>query len=158
MSERLSGLILSAPSVKLGLDSSEFEARVSLVLGRLFPYLPMVRFRNSSISRDSTVVQSYETDALVYHGRTPARTASEIIRAIRRVQQNGERITIPLLVIQGSRDQVADIRGSRELCALARSADKRIRICDGVYHEIMNEPERASVLGETSDWLDARTR
>ena len=160
ISERaeLSGLILSAPSVKLGRDFSELKVRASLVLGRLFPHLPMVRFRSSSISRDPTVVRTYQTDALVYHGRTPARTASEIIRAIRRVQLDAERIAIPLLVMHGSRDHVADIEGSRELWARARSVDKRIRICDGLYHEIMNEPEKASVLEEMSDWLNARAR
>jgi len=68
-----------------------------------------------------------------------------------------ERIAIPLLVMHGSQDQVADIEGSRELCARARSRDKRIRICDGLYHEIMNEPEKASVLEEMSGWLDVRT-
>ena len=153
----LSGLILSAPSVKLGRDFSELKARASLVLGRLFPHLPTLRFRSSSISRDSTVVRAYQTDGLVYHGRTPARTASEIIRAIRRVRLNAERIAIPLLVMHGGRDQVADVEGSRELCARARSADKRVRVYDGLYHEIMNEPEKASVLEEMSDWLNART-
>ena len=159
ISERaeLSGFILSAPSVKLGRDFSQLKARASLVLGRLFPHLPMIRFRSSSLSRDSAVVQAYQTDALVYHGRTPARTASEIIRAIQRVQLNVERIAIPLLVMHGSQDQVADIEGSKELYARARSRDKRIRICDGLYHEIMNEPEKASVLDEMSDWLDVRT-
>jgi alpha-beta hydrolase superfamily lysophospholipase len=153
----LSGLILSAPSVKLGRDFSERKARASVVLGRLFPHLPTVRFRSSSISRDPTVVQAYQTDALVYHGRAPARTASEIVRATQRVQLNMERIAIPLLVMHGGHDQVADIEGSRELCERARSADKCIRICDGLYHEIMNEPEKASVLEEMSDWLNART-
>ena len=98
----LSGLILSAPSVKLGRDFSKLKARASLVVGRLFPHLPTVRFRSSSISRDSAVVHAYEADPLVYHGRTPARTASEIIRAIRRVQLNEEGIAIPLLIMHGS--------------------------------------------------------
>jgi acylglycerol lipase len=152
----LSGVILSAPSVRLGRDFTEFQARASLVLGRLLPHLPMVRCHSSSISRDAAIVQAYRTDALVYHGRIPARTASEIVRAIRRVQLNMERIAVPLLVMHGGQDQVTDSEGSRELWARARSADKRIRIWDGLYHEIMNEPEKAAVLEEISDWLDAR--
>jgi acylglycerol lipase len=155
---RLSGVVLSAPSVRLGRDFTEFQARASLVLGRVFPHLPMVRCRSSSISRDAAVVHAYQTDALVYHGRVPARTASEIVRAIQRVQLNMERIAVPLLVMHGGQDQVTDSEGSRELWARAGSVDKRIRICDGLYHEIMNEPEKASVLQEISDWLDARTR
>jgi acylglycerol lipase len=159
ISERaaLSGFILSAPSVRLGRDFTELQARAALVLGGLFPHLPMVKCQSSSISRDPAVVQAYQTDALVYHGRTPARTGAEIVRAIRRIQRNMERIAIPLLVMHGGQDQVTDSEGSRELWARVGSTDKRIRICDGLYHEIMNEPEKASVLKEMSDWLDAHT-
>lgn len=153
----VSGLILSAPVVKLGRDYSPFKIGASLALGRAFPHLPMVRFKSSSVSRDPVVVRAYEDDELVYHGRTPARTASEIVRAVQRLQASVERISIPLLVMHGSRDQVADVDGSKELCERAGSFDKSLRICDGLWHEIMHEPERDFVLQEMSDWLDERT-
>jgi acylglycerol lipase len=153
----LSGLILSAPAVKLGRDYSKFKILACLVLGRLFPHLPMVRFRSSSVSRDSVIVQGYREDELVYHGRTPARTASEIVRAIRRAQLGAGRISVPLLVMHGSHDQVAELEGSRELHARAQSLDKSMRVYDGLYHEIMHEPEQALVLDEMAAWLDART-
>jgi alpha-beta hydrolase superfamily lysophospholipase len=152
----VSGLILSAPSAKLGRDYSPFKIRASLALGRAFPHLPLVRFKSSSVSRDPAVVKAYEDDTLVYHGRIPARTASEIVRAVRRLRANAERISIPLLVMHGSRDQVADAGGSRDLHERAGSFDKSLRIWDGLWHEIMNEPERDAVLKEMSDWLDER--
>jgi alpha-beta hydrolase superfamily lysophospholipase len=43
------------------------------------------------------------------------------------------------------------------LYASARSNDKSLRVYDGLFHEIMNEPEKALVLGEISTWLGART-
>jgi acylglycerol lipase len=153
----VSGLILSAPVAKLGRDYSPFQIGASLALGRAFPHLPMVRFKSSSVSRDPVVVRAYESDELVYHGRTPARTASEIVRAVQRLQASAERISIPLLVMHGSQDQVADVDGSKELCARAGSFDKSLRICDGLWHEIMHEPERDAVMQEMSDWLDERT-
>ncbi|MCK4408490.1 MAG: lysophospholipase [Candidatus Eisenbacteria sp.] len=152
----LSGLILSAPSVRLGSDFSPFKARVSELLGRTFPGFPTVKFRSESLSSDENVVQAYRDDELVYRGRTPARTASEIIRTIRAVQERMHRIELPLLVMHGADDQVADVEGSRQLYEGARSADKSLRIYDGFYHEIMNEPEKAIVLGEISAWLNAR--
>ncbi len=154
----LSGLVLSAPAVKLGEDFSEFEIRASLVLGRLLPHFPMAGVRSASVSRDPAVVEDYQTDPLVHHGSTPARTASEIVRAIWRVQREAERISTPLLLMHGAEDQVADIEGSREFFELVRSADKRLRVLDGLYHDIMNEPEKASVLEEISDWLNAREK
>ncbi len=152
----LSGLVLSAPSVMLGGDFSPLKASVSVVLGRVLPRFPTVRFRTESLSRDAGVVQAYRDDRLVFHGRTPARTASEIIRAIRRVQELMDGIELPLLVVHGGQDQVTDVEGSRRLYASARSADKSLRVYDGLFHEIMNEPEKALVLGEISAWLGAR--
>ena len=60
--------------------------------------------------------------------------------------------------MHGGQDQVADIGGSREFYARARSKDKRLRVFDDLYHDIMNEPEKASVLEEITDWLNVRTR
>jgi alpha-beta hydrolase superfamily lysophospholipase len=153
----LSGLVLSAPAVQLGQDFSKFEIRASLVLGRLLPLFPMSGIRSASISRDPAVVNDYREDPLVHHGRTPARTASEVIRAIRRIESDGERIEVPLLLMHGGQDQVADIAGSREFYQRVRSNDKRMRVLDGLYHDILNEPERASVLEEISGWLNERS-
>jgi alpha-beta hydrolase superfamily lysophospholipase len=156
--EGLSGLVLSAPSVRLGSDFSPLKARIAELLGRALPNFPTVRFRSESLSRDASVVQGYRADRMVYQGRTPARTASEIIRAIRAVQERVHCIELPLLVMHGSEDQVADIEGSRRLHDCVGSEDKTLGIYDGLYHEIMNEPEKASVLGDVSAWLSARTR
>jgi alpha-beta hydrolase superfamily lysophospholipase len=149
----LSGLVLSAPSVSLGDDFPLLRRRLAELAGRALPWLPTVRFPSESLSRDASVVEGYRADALVYHGRTPARTASEIIRAIRRVQERMEAIELPLLVMHGSRDQVADVEGSRMLHEHSSSCDKTLRVYEGLYHEIMNEPERESVLGELAEWL-----
>ena len=155
---RPEGLILSAPAVRLGRDYSELKIAASLVIGRLLPRLPMVRFKSASISSDPEVVECYRNDALVFHGRTPARTASEIVRATRRLEASVERLSLPLLVMHGGEDQVADIEGSRELYSRARSEDKTLRVYDGFWHEIMHEPDGHVVLSETMAWMDERVR
>jgi alpha-beta hydrolase superfamily lysophospholipase len=39
----------------------------------------------------------------------------------------------------------------------AGSPDRTLRLYDGLYHELLNEPERRVVLGDVIAWLDART-
>lgn len=151
----LSGLVLSAPSVLLGDDFPPLRRKLAEAAGRLLPGLPTVKFPSESLSRDASVVEDYRQDDLVYHGRTPARTASEIIRTIRLVQARMAAIELPLLVMHGSRDQVADVEGSRTLHERAGSPDKTLRVYEGLYHEIMNEPERESVFEELTAWLAA---
>jgi alpha-beta hydrolase superfamily lysophospholipase len=36
------------------------------------------------------------------------------------------------------------------------STDKELKIYDGLYHEIFNEPERLEVLGDLATWIEAR--
>jgi lysophospholipase len=38
---------------------------------------------------------------------------------------------------------------------LASSDDKTIKRYEGLYHEILNEPERAAVVADMLAWLDA---
>ncbi len=80
-SVRLDGMILSAPSLMLGSDFPEWKKMLVIFLSRLFPRLPSVHIDCRSLSRDDEVVRLYREDPLVYHGRTPIRTAAEIIRA-----------------------------------------------------------------------------
>jgi len=35
------------------------------------------------------------------------------------------------------------------------STDKTLKVYDGLYHEVFNEPERDQVIGDAISWLDA---
>ena len=53
-------------------------------------------------------------------------------------------------------DRVTDPQGSRQLYERAQAADKTLTIYDGLYHELLNEPEQATVLQEMTAWMDQR--
>jgi len=154
----LDGLVLSAPSIKLGADFNPVKSKMAELLGRPFPTLPTARFRAESLSRDPEVVRAYREDELVFHGRTPARTASEINRAMRFVRRTMHDIVLPLLMMHGSSDRVTDPDGSRLFYDSVRSKDKSFETYDGLYHEIMNEPEKTRVLTDVARWLDSHVR
>ena len=50
---------------------------------------------------------------------------------------------------------IVDPGGAQTLYDKASSKDKTIRIYEGLYHEVFNEPERAGVLKEVETWLAA---
>jgi alpha-beta hydrolase superfamily lysophospholipase len=72
-----------------------------------------------------------------------------------RVTAEAETINLPFIVIQGSEDKLVDPAGAQMLYDKASSADKRIKIYEGLYHEVFNEPEREEVLKDVEVWLDA---
>jgi alpha-beta hydrolase superfamily lysophospholipase len=63
------------------------------------------------------------------------------------------RIELPILVLHGSADRLADPEGSRVLYEGVASEDKTLKLYKGFYHEIFNEPGQRQVLGDIKNWL-----
>jgi alpha-beta hydrolase superfamily lysophospholipase len=67
-----------------------------------------------------------------------------------------EQVRVPLLILHGTADRVAAVEGSRELFQRAGTADKTLRLYPGLYHEVLNEPEKEQVLADLIAWIDRR--
>ena len=151
---QLDGLVLSAPELRLRADLHPWLRRVAGVAGWLTPWLRVVRMGFGNISRDPEVVARVRADPLVFHGRFPARTAAEMARAMRLAEAGRESIRPPLLVLHGTADRVCDPAGSRDLCRHAQSPTKTLHLYEGLYHEVLSEPERGQVMTDILNWLE----
>jgi acylglycerol lipase len=102
-------------------------------------------------------VSAYRDDPLVFHGRLPARTVAEMSAAADGFPATVPALRLPLLVMHGGADAIVPVAASRMVHERAGSADRTLRIYDGLYHEILNEPEQGAVLADVTGWLDAHT-
>ena len=148
------GAVLSAPALKISDDVSRTTIALSKVLSVLAPGLGLAALELGGLSRDPEVVAAYRNDPLVFHGRTPARLVAESLGAMRRVAAEAGRIVLPFLVVQGGADRMVDPAGARMLYDKAGSKDKTLRVYEGLYHEVFNEPERDRVLQDVETWLE----
>jgi len=149
------GAVISAPAIKASGNISQATILMGKILSALAPKMGLIPVDAESISRDPEVVRAYVNDPLVFHGKTPARLAAELLKAMLRVTAEADKITLPFIVLQGSEDKLVDPRGAQALYDKAGSKDKTIRIYEGLYHELLNEPERARVLSDVETWLAA---
>ncbi len=149
------GLLLSGASLKLSDKYSPSLITLAKIISFVFPKLRLLKLDASAVSRDPEVVRDYVRDPLVYHGGIPARTGAEMNRAMELIRQRMEALEVPLLIMHGTGDLLADPEGSRQLYDRAESGDKDLRLYEGLYHEILNEPEKAQVLADMVEWLDA---
>ena len=147
------GAILSAPSVKMPGSVSTLTLLAGKVLSALLPRLGLVRLEAEGVSRDPAVVRAYRSDPLVFTGKITARLGTELLQAMDRVLAEARKIRLPLLILQGAADKLVDPGGAQVLFDRVGSADKTIKIYEGLYHEVFNEPEHDRVLGDVEKWL-----
>jgi alpha-beta hydrolase superfamily lysophospholipase len=131
-------------------------SRVMRFVGRLFPRLPLAKLKATDVSRDLDIVRRYDSDPLVYRGRIKAGLAAAMIDATRRIYERTPAVSSPLLVMHGTADALASPDGSRVFHERAGSPDKTLRLYEGFFHEILNEPERDRVIADIAAWIDER--
>ena len=150
----LSGLVLSAPVAAL--ESASTATRVvSALLSRVTPRLGVFGVDPGAVSRDPEVVEDYEGDPMVFHGKLPVRTVAELAGEIGDLPEGVVAIELPVLLLYGTADTLAVPAGSEMLSERISSSDLTVIPYTGLYHEILNEPEREEIIASIGDWLDA---
>ncbi len=152
----LHALILSSPALQIPPDVSPLAQKIVGVINRVAPRLIMGKLEIDHISRVEAVREAYLADPLTNNKGIRARVGYEVLKATRHVRQHPEAFTMPLYLFHGTADRITDPNGSKWLYDEAPSADKSLRLFDGLYHETMNEPERDEVLAELTDWITVR--
>jgi acylglycerol lipase len=155
--DALDALVLSGPLAVLE-AASPAQRIVGRVLSAVAPSLGVVAIDSTAVSRDPQVVTDYDDDPLNYHGKLPARTVAELSKAIEGFPEAVTRFKLPLLVMHGTADRLVPIAGGEMVAERAGSEDKTFKRYDGLFHEILNEPERQQVVNDMADWLDAHFR
>ncbi|MEX1142464.1 MAG: lysophospholipase [Thermoleophilaceae bacterium] len=150
----LAGLILSAP---LAVIEAGPVARAAVrTLSRLTPRLPLHRIDATTVSRDPDVVRAYERDPLNHRGRLPARTVGELAAGVAALPERLPQLGLPILAMHGTADRLVAPAGSALVRERAGSEDCTLIAYDGLYHELLNEPERERVVADVADWIAAR--
>ena len=151
------GLILSSPFLRLGMPVPPLKLNAARLLSLVAPAVNIGSTLDpAGLSHDQEVVRVYGTDPLNHHVAT-ARWAAEVVAAQSAALSAAGGIRLPLLLLYGDADAVADPDASRELFAGAGSVDKTVHCYEGFYHEIFNETGRDAVFADLAAWLEART-
>jgi acylglycerol lipase len=153
--DTIDALVLSGPLAALA-AASPVQRLAAQVLSVVAPRLGLIGVDPTLVSRDPAVVRAYVEDPLVFHGKLQARTIAQLAAVIARFPEEAPAIRVPLLVMLGSADRLAPPAGGRMVHERASSTDKTLLVYDGLYHEILNEPEQERVMDDLVAWLDAR--
>lgn len=154
---RLSGIVVTAPLLRLKMQVPPWKAAVGRMLSGLTPTFSMKTGLDPNLlSHDQEIVRNYVNDPLV-HGVASARFFTELLHAEEETIRDARKLTLPCLIMQGSGDGIVDPAATEDFFKGVASADKTLKVYDGLYHEVLNEPEKEDILREISAWLSART-
>jgi lysophospholipase len=151
------GMVLSAPALAPGSSLSPAKIKLAMAIAKVAPGLRVEPLDADAISRDQAVVDAYRADPLVFNGRVSAGVAAALLGAMQRFPARYPELRLPILLQQGTADQLVDMRGTKELEAAAVNAKVTSHYYEGAYHEIYNEPERDAVIADLVSWLDTVT-
>lgn len=150
----LDGLVLSGPLVQVTVESALLKSLAG-VLSAVVPDLGVAALDlEEKISRDPAVVRAYREDPLVYRGKAKARTGAEILATTQNLPARLPRLSVPLLLLHGTDDEICALAGSTMVHDRVSSPDKTLRRYQGLYHEVFNEPERDEVLADLVSWVE----
>ncbi|MHB1355329.1 MAG: alpha/beta hydrolase [Anaerolineae bacterium] len=151
----LAGAVLSGIVAKEPANTSPATVALGKILSGIAPKLRFLDLEFPALCRDPSVVQAYIDDPLVCCEKATVRLAVELLRATQYVQANAAAIKLPILLLQGSADRIVDPAGARMLYDAVSSEDKTLKMYDGMFHEVYNEPERVMALHDLETWLEA---
>jgi acylglycerol lipase len=155
-SRGLVGLVLSAPALAAAEVVPPLKLAMARLMSRIAPNAGALKLEAAAVSRDPAVVRAYEQDPLVFHDSIPSRTAVELLDAMDSVASRARQLRLRVLAQHGTADRLVPLAGVQPVYQqLGVQRLRTLRIYDGLYHEIYNEPERDRVLADLLSWLEA---
>ncbi|MBT9316715.1 alpha/beta fold hydrolase [Leptothoe spongobia] len=103
-------------------------------------------------SRDRSVVLAYAHDAL-RHQKGTARLATEFLKTVQSLYAEQSHLTLPILMLHGTADQVADHAVSHKFFENLPLGQKKFIGYSGAYHELYNESNQAEIMTDVNAWL-----
>jgi alpha-beta hydrolase superfamily lysophospholipase len=150
---QLSGLISTGSGLRSPLIEQKLKVAFAHSMASVLPTMTLSTGLNPEhLSHDPSVVQDYRNDPLIHYKASLA-MASSTIRATQWTMEHAAELSYPLLLIHGAADQLTYPSGSQEF-ARRVSGSCTLRLWEGLYHEIHNEPEKEQVIAVIVQWMD----
>lgn len=150
-------LVLSSPllGVKVPINP------LVVMLGQLvLPIIPTMRFSNridlKNMTHDPEFVAQRRCDKFI----TRTVTASWFFamnKALETAQAEAERVSLPVLALQGTSDKTTDPEAMAKWWERIRSTEKGMLVFEDHFHELFFEPDWRDTLELLLNWLDEKS-
>ena len=150
----IKGAIITSPWLRLSFEPPASKRIIASVASFIMPGLIQPSgLQVAHLSHDPEVVKAYSEDPLV-HDKISVRLFHDTCSAASSALLNASKLQTPLLLMHGSDDMICSVEGTREFARQTRMAE--LKIWEGAYHELHNEPVREEVFRYIIGWIERR--
>jgi len=110
------------------------------------------------ISRIRAFQNELDWDPWCYHGPLRARAGRELFSALVEIEHRTGELTLPLLILYGTEDKIVSLREVKEIHRRWGGRDRTLVTMKGLYHDVLNEPERQEAIDTIISWLSQRVK
>ena len=148
----IKGAIVTSPALRLAFEPDKTKLKLAAVMKYFFPgFIQHSPIAVSYLSHDKEVVENYKNDPLV-HGKISVNLFNGFMNSAKYSLSFASGLKLPLLLIHGSDDMICLPSGSIEFAEKAKLAE--LKIWEGGYHELHNEPFKNEVFAFIMKWLN----
>lgn len=150
---RWRAVILSSPAFGFAVKVPALKKLAGRVASRVLPDFALpAGVKGEDLTHDPAIARAYDEDPLVIKNAR-ARWYTEALAAQDRVVASAGSFSLPLYVAVGTRDRVADIGRAKDFFQATAASDKVWDACEGLFHEVLNEPQWPQLAARMGDWI-----
>jgi 2,4-dienoyl-CoA reductase-like NADH-dependent reductase (Old Yellow Enzyme family)/alpha-beta hydrolase superfamily lysophospholipase len=153
----LAGVLLVGPPFGVPEGISRVVLLISSLLAVAAPRLavrpapPIER-----ISRVRAFQNELHGDPWCNHGPLRARPGRQLASSLVELQKRTGELALPLMILYGTEDRIVSRREVEEIHRRWGGTDRTFKKMEGLYHDVLNEPERQTALEAVVGWLAAQ--
>ncbi len=107
------------------------------------------------LTHDRRICREYDSDRLVFYQRS-VRLYIGFNKARQCAFKQAAKIKIPMLILAGGCDKIISLDKLQEFYNQLGSLEKKFTVYDGLYHEILNEPAKETIILDILEWMKAQ--
>ncbi|MGQ9620626.1 MAG: lysophospholipase, partial [Bacteroidales bacterium] len=150
----IDGAVVTSPWIRLTFQPSKSRILLARMMKHIFPSLIQpTGLVTEHLSHNNDIVDKYINDPLV-HDKISVSLFYAAVSSSDYILKNAKTLSVPLLLLHGSEDQITSPDGSREVAS--KSEMITFRLWEGGYHELHNEPFRDEVFSFILSWINEK--
>jgi alpha-beta hydrolase superfamily lysophospholipase len=154
--KNIKAAVITGPLFKLGFEPPAIKVFLAKLMVNIYPkFTEKSNLDAEAISRDKNEVRKYKEHPLTLNEITAGMFLG-FYKAAQYALEHANDLRVPMLVMHGTADRLTSYKGSEEFAQKHQRGCVTLKLWEGFYHELHNEPEedRKKVLHYIVSWLN----